>query len=76
MKSRRKRQLNRLYKSKEISLQHAWDRVCEELESRNHAVYFIDKQGIYSNHTYGRYTLHSVNGHQSIKIVEQSGGNN
>ncbi|HDR7209456.1 hypothetical protein ACRS59_15785 [Bacillus cytotoxicus] len=45
MKSRRKKQLARLNKKQEvheITLQKAWDRVCEELDQRKNLCYFVD----------------------------------
>lgn len=73
MKSRRKKQLaclNNKQEIQEITLQQAWDRVCEELDQRNDSCYFVNSYSLEDGWelTTGSYS--------SITIVKQSGGKN
>ncbi|MDP7981008.1 hypothetical protein [Bacillus multifaciens] len=71
MKSRRKKQLARLQKKQEITLQQAWDRVCEELETRSEVVWFVQKH-VHGDFEYG-WNISSA--HNRV-LVTQSGGKN
>lgn len=73
MKSRRKKQLARLNKQQAvqgITLQQAWDRVCEELDQRNECIWFVDTTSFGSN---GEWSIHSAGNHA---LAKQSGGKN
>ncbi|MBW3493228.1 hypothetical protein [Bacillus sp. FDAARGOS_1420] len=75
MKSRRKKQLARLNTKKEvqgITLQQAWDRVCEEFDQRNNLIYFVEEQDELESEGW----ILSTGGYQAVIVVKQSGGKN
>lgn len=74
MKSRRKKQLARLNKQQivqGITLQQAWDRMCEEFDTRHELCWFVGK------HLDGDFSVgwNIYNAHNCM-LVKQSGGKN